>query len=57
MSKTSKPSKVEIQKGPIRMEEQYTEKFCRGSERTTRDMENLRMRQDKMTMTLHTPKH
>lgn len=47
---------VEVQNGPIRMDEQYTQKFCRQPECTMKDMEALRMRQDKMTMTLHTPK-
>lgn len=51
-----KPTKVEIQKGPIDMSAQYTEKFRREPEHTMRDMENLRMRQDKMTLTLHEPK-
>lgn len=46
---------VEVQKGPIRMDEQYTQKFYREPEHTMRDMENNRMRQDKMTLTLHTP--
>ena len=53
---SSKPYSVEVQKGPIRMDEQYTSKFYREPERTMQDMENLRMRQDKMTLTLHTPK-
>jgi hypothetical protein len=52
----NKPYSVEVQKGPIRMDTQYTEKFCREPEHTMRDMEDLRMRQDKMTLTLHTPK-
>lgn len=52
----SKPYKVEVQKGPIRMDEQYTYKFNREPECTMRDMDNIRMRQDKMTLTLHTPK-
>lgn len=52
----SKPYAVEVQKGPIRMDAQYTEKFCREPEHTMHDMEELRMRQDKMTLTLHTPK-
>lgn len=58
MAKASreKPSKVEIQKGPINMESQYTQAFYRDGECTRRDMENLRMRQDKMTLTLHEPK-
>lgn len=52
----SKSYSVEVQKGPISMDEQYTEKFRREPEHTMRDMENLRMRQDKMTLTLHVPK-
>lgn len=48
---------VEVQKGPIRMDEQYSSKFYREPERTMRDIEHNMMRQDKMTMTLHTPKH
>lgn len=52
----SKPYSIEVQKGPIRMDEQYSEQLRREPERTMRDMENLSMRQDKMTLTLHTPK-
>ena len=52
----SKPYKVEVQKGPIRMDEQYTYKFCREPEKTMQDMVNLGMRQDGMTLTKHTPK-
>ena len=54
--KNYKPYEIEIQKGPIRMDEQYTQKFYREPEHTMRDLEENRMRQDKMTMTLHTPK-
>jgi len=52
----SKPYSVEVQKGPIRMDAQYNQSFFREPECTMQDMENLRMRQDKMTLTLHTPK-
>jgi hypothetical protein len=52
----SKPHSVEVQKGPIRMDEQYTQKFYRQPEHTMRDLENNMMRQEKMTLTLHTPK-
>lgn len=55
MAKKERPFSVEVQNGPIRMDAQYTEKFCREPEHTMRDMENLRMRRDKMTLTLHTP--
>jgi hypothetical protein len=51
-----KSYKVEVQKGPISMHEQYSEQLRREPEHTIRDMEHLRMRQDKMTLTLHTPK-
>jgi hypothetical protein len=53
---SSKPYAVEVQKGPIRMDEQYTQKFYREPEHTMRDIENNVMRQEKMTLTLHTPK-
>lgn len=52
----SKPYTVEVQKGPIRMEEQYTQKFYREPEHTMEDLANNAMRLDKMTLTLHTPK-
>jgi hypothetical protein len=52
----SKPHAVEVQKGPIRMDEQYSEQLRREPEHTMRDLENNRMRQEKMTLTLHTPK-
>jgi hypothetical protein len=48
-------SHVEVQKGPIRMDEQYTQKFYREPEHTLQDLEHNRMRQDKMTLTFHTP--
>jgi hypothetical protein len=47
---------VEVQKGPIRMDEQYSNNFRREPEHTTRDIEDNRMRQEKMTLTIHTPK-
>jgi hypothetical protein len=52
----SRPYSVEVQKGAIRMDEQYTQKFCREPEHTLRDMEENFMRKDKMTLTMHTPK-
>jgi hypothetical protein len=52
----SKPYAVEVQKGPIRMDAQYSEQLRREPEHTLRDIENNMMRQDKMTLTLHTPK-
>lgn len=52
----SKPYAVEVQKGPIRMDEQYSLNFRREPECTLNDLENNRMRQEKMTLTMHTPK-
>ncbi len=51
-----KQNGVEVQNGPISMKDQYSLNFRREPENTMRDMENLRMRQDKMTLTLHVPK-
>lgn len=58
MSKRSKSESysIEVQKGPVRMDEQYSNSFRREPEHTMRDIENNMMRQDKMTLTLHTPK-
>jgi hypothetical protein len=47
---------VPVQKGPISMDEQYSNNFRREPECTRQDMENLKMRQDKSTLTMHTPK-
>jgi hypothetical protein len=51
-----KQNGVEVQRGPISMKDQYSLNFYREPENTMRDMENLRMRQEKSTLTLHTPK-
>ena len=52
----SKPYSIEVQKGPIRMDEQYTQKFYREPENTMHSIREKQMRQDKMTLTLHVPK-
>lgn len=52
----SKPYSIEVQKGPVRTDEQYSGKLRREPEFTMRDLENNYMRQEKMTLTLHTPK-
>ena len=52
----SKPYAVEVQKGPISMDEQYSNNFRREPESMMRDIENNRMRHEKSTLTLHTPK-
>lgn len=46
---------VEVQKGPISMDEQYSLNYRREPECTLRDIENNAMRQDKMRLTLHIP--
>jgi hypothetical protein len=53
----SNPYAVQVQKGPVRMDDQYSNNFSREPEHTMRDIENNKMRQEKMTLTLHTPKH
>lgn len=55
MSKKEKYS-VEVQKGPVSTDEQYCDKLRREPEHTMQDMELLRMRQDMMTLKMHTPK-
>lgn len=47
---------IEVQKGPVSTKDQYSLNFRREPESTREDMENLRLRQDKSTLTLHTPK-
>lgn len=47
---------VEIQKGPIQMDGQYSLNFRREPEHAMRDIEDNMMRQEKMTLTLHIPK-
>lgn len=49
--------KVEVQKGPIDMQAQYSMNFHARGEPTREDIKYNEMRQDKMTMELHTPKH
>ena len=55
MSK-GKANKVEIQKGPVNLSEQYSGKFRREPEMTRRDIEINEMRQTAKPLTLHTPK-
>ncbi len=47
---------IDVQKGPINMEAQYNAGFEREPEMTMRDMQNMAMRRDMMTMTKHEPK-
>jgi hypothetical protein len=58
MSKSSRerPGRVEIQKGPIDLNAQYTNKFNREPEKTIRDIQENSMRRYGQTLELHTPK-
>ena len=57
MSKKGRSSYgVEVQKGPISVNEQFSGKLRREPEFTMRDIEDNFMRKEKMTLTLHTPK-
>jgi hypothetical protein len=51
-----KANKVEIQKGPVNLSEQYSGKFRKEPEMTRRDIEMNEMRQSGKTLTLHMPK-
>ena len=51
-----RPGRVEIQKGPISMDEQYSMAFPREPQRTLEDMRNLDDRRSGMTLTKHEPK-
>ena len=51
-----RPGRIEIQKGPISMEDQYSLAFPREPERTREDMQNLADRRGGMTLTKHEPK-
>lgn len=47
---------VEVQKGAINLDEQYSNNFRREPECTMRDIQENAMRQDMKTLTLHIPK-
>ena len=55
-SSRDRPGRIEIQKGPISMEDQYSLAFPREPERTREDMQNLADRRAGMTLTKHEPK-
>ncbi len=52
----NKSSGVEKQKGPIRMDQQYTQAFQSATQRFMQDVENAQMRVKMQTMDFHTPK-
>jgi hypothetical protein len=58
MAKASrdKPTKVEVQKGPIRMEEQFTQGFTGRPQCIMEDIDKADLRRSGQTLTLHEPK-
>ncbi len=52
----AKANRVEVQKGPISMNDQYSMAFRREPEMTRRDIEMNEMRQSGKRLTLHEPK-
>ena len=52
----AKKDKVEVQRGPINLDEQYSYKFHREPEMTRRDIEERAMRRSAQTLTVHEPK-
>lgn len=58
MAKASRerPTKVQIQKGPVSTNEQYSMAFPREPDRIREDMQNLADRRSGMTLTKHEPK-
>lgn len=55
-SSKDRPGRIEIQRGPISMDEQYSLAFSREPEKTRQDMQNLADRRSGMTLTKHEPK-
>lgn len=55
-SSKDRPGRIEIQRGPISMDEQYSMAFPKEHEVTRMDIENMQMRRDGMTLTKHEPK-
>jgi hypothetical protein len=55
-SSKDRPGGIEIQKGPISMDEQYSMAFPIEPRRTREDMQNLGDRRAGMTLTKHEPK-
>jgi len=55
-SSKDRPGQIEIQRGPISMDEQYSMAFPREPERYLEDMRHLDERRAGMTLTKHEPK-
>lgn len=55
-SSRDRPGRIEVQKGPVSVDEQYSLAFAREPQRTREDMRNLEDRRAGMTLTKHEPK-
>lgn len=55
-SSKDRPCRIEVQKGPISMEEQSSMGFSREPQKTRQDMQYLQDRRAGMTLTKHEPK-
>lgn len=55
-SSKDRPGRVEIQKGPISMDQQYSMAFSKEPEMTRMDLENMQLRRNGMTLTKHEPR-
>lgn len=53
---SSRPGGIEIQKGPINLDEQFQSGFRREPQMTREDIHYNEMRQSGKTLTLHQPK-
>ena len=54
--KMHRGDKVEIQRGPINLDQQYQISFDREPEKTRQDIQYNEMRRSGQTLTLHEPK-
>lgn len=55
-TRSEKPTKVEIQKGPVSMREQFDQGFKTRSDCTKEDYVNAELRRSGQTLTFHEPK-
>lgn len=54
--RSERPGRIEIQRGPINLDEQFTQGFSTREQTTFRDTMNMEARRYFQTMDLHTPK-
>ena len=55
-SSKDRPGRIEIQKGPINLDEQFTQGFRTREDTTRRDTRNMDDRRSGQTLTKHEPK-